>query len=130
MGTMPRFRMFATKLCAIDNCLKDHLDSQADLHLDWLEKQMVNAPSGSGIDTGTIFDWEKSTPNKLIFYFSFHHMNENGYYDGWTEHALTVKPSLMWQYDLHISGPNRNEIKDYLYEVYDDWLSEPISNYL
>src|SRR5580765_24295 len=47
-------------------------------------------PHGSGIDSGVKFDFDKSNGEKLIFYFGFHHMNEDGYYDGWTEHALTV----------------------------------------
>ena len=37
-------------------------------------------PSGSGFDAGTKFDWEKSTSEKLVFHFGYHHLNENGFY--------------------------------------------------
>lgn len=84
-------------------------------------------PSGSGIDNGTSFDFHKSTPEKLVLYFDFHHMNENGVYDGWTGHNLTVTASLVSGLNLKISGRNRNDIKDYLYETYDHILGQLVS---
>ena len=75
-------------------------------------------PSGSGFDNGTKLDFQKSTPENLIFYTSFHHMNENGYYDGWTEHTITIKPSLQFGYRLVISGKDRNDIKEYIHETF------------
>ncbi len=85
------------------------------------------APSGSGIDNGTKLD-ATSKPNRLVFTFGFHHMDENGYYDGWTTHTAVVTPSLVWGYDLRITGQNRNEIKDYLHDVFTYWLNEEASN--
>lgn len=75
-------------------------------------------PSGSGIDNGVEIDLGASTGEKLVFTFGFHHMNDGGYYDGWTDHTLTVKASLAHGIDLKISGRDRNAIKDYLYEVF------------
>lgn len=80
-------------------------------------------PSGSGIDSGIKFDWEKSNRQKLVFTFGFHHMNEVGYYDGWTYHVLTIAPSFPFGYSLKISGSNRNQIKDYLYDLLSDCFS-------
>lgn len=85
------------------------------------------APSGSGIDTGTKINLEKSSANKLVFEFGFHHMNENGFYDGWTEHTAIVTPSLTSQFDLRITGRNRNDIKDYLHDTFYWWLSDTIT---
>jgi len=51
-------------------------------------------------------------------------MNEHGFYDGWTEHRITVKPSLAFGFELTISGRDRNEIKDYLSDVFYLWLRE------
>jgi len=45
-------------------------------------------------------------------------MDEYGGYDGWTEHTITVRPDLIHTIVLGISGRNRNDIKDYLYDVY------------
>jgi hypothetical protein len=83
------------------------------------------APSGSGIDCGTKLD-DDSTAQKLIFNVSFHHMNDSGYYDGWTEHRVIVTPNMAMDYDLRITGPNRNDIKTYLYDVYSGFLDQQI----
>jgi hypothetical protein len=75
-------------------------------------------PSGSGFDRGTTIDLDASHADKLVFSAPFHHMDENGYYDGWTDHTVTVTPSLQLGFNLRISGRNRNAIKDYMYETF------------
>jgi hypothetical protein len=87
-------------------------------HLDSLDSLARYFPSGAGIDSGARLKLDDCTPDKLVFTFSFHHMNENGYYDGWTDHTVTVRPSLAHGFELKISGQNRNDIKSYLYEVF------------
>ena len=84
-------------------------------------------PSGSGFDSGTKFDFDKSTPNKLVFQTSYHHMNQNGYYDGWTEHTITVTPSLQFGFDAVIGGRDRNGWKEYAYEVVNGCLNEEVT---
>jgi len=76
-------------------------------------------PNGSGIDSGCKVDIENSGKNKVVIEFSFHHMNENGYYDGWTEHKAIFKPSLTG-IELKITGKDRNMIKDYLHDLFFD----------
>jgi hypothetical protein len=114
----PLYREFASLLNAIDNCRKSG-------NTEWLEKHETSLdalesflPSGSGINIGTKLDRDKSTSEKLVFSFSFHHMDERGGYDGWTDHVLTIRPSLQFGIDIRISGRDRNQIKDYLYETY------------
>lgn len=84
-------------------------------------------PSGSGLDSGTQLDLSASTGEKLVFQTSFHHMNDVGSYDGWTEHTITVKASLIRDIDIKISGRDRNDIKDYLYDVFYWFLQETIT---
>lgn len=81
-----------------------------------------NGPSGSGIDQGTKLDVACSDADKLVFIVAFHHMNEVGYYDGWTEHTIRVYPAFQGV-RLTISGEDRDEIKDYLHDVYYTWLT-------
>ena len=76
-------------------------------------------PSGSGFDSGTKLR-EDSTPEKLRFQADFHHMDENGYYDGWTEHQVIITPCLKYGYSIRITGRNKKQIKDYLYDLFDD----------
>jgi len=74
-------------------------------------------PSGSGFDNGTSIDCDLSHAEKLVFTTSYHHMNDGGCYDGWTEHTVTVTPSFSG-FNLRISGRNRNEIKDYIRDCF------------
>lgn len=92
---------------------------------DKLARIMAEMPSGSGIDCGTKLD-DSSTPDRLVFNVSFHHMNENGYYCGWTEHKVIVTPSLVRGVDIRITGRDRNDIKDYLWQTYEYALTRPI----
>lgn len=71
-------------------------------------------PSGSGFDNGTRIDLDRSHGERLVFHTSFHHMNESGMYDGWTEHTVTVTPSFHDGFRLRIGGRNRADIKDYI----------------
>lgn len=92
-----------------------------------LVEDVENAlPSGSGFDSGCKFDVSASRPDKLVFTTSFHHMNDAGMYDGWTDHKVTVVPSLMFGFELRVSGKDRDGIKDYIAEAFqsvlDTWV--------
>lgn len=82
---------------------------------------MRHAPHGSGFDNGTMLDFDKSGGAKLVFTTAFHHMTEHGYYSGWTEHTVTVTPAFDG-FDLKISGRDRNDIKDYIADVFNTFL--------
>ena len=94
--------------------------------LDWIEKQHL--PSGSGIDSGTRIDRARTTPDKVVLVTSFHHMNEHGMYDGWTDHVIFCRPAFDG-ITVSIGGRDRNGIKDYLHEVFWDALSAPCQRY-
>lgn len=74
-------------------------------------------PSGSGFDNGTTIDLDASREDRLVFNTAFHHMNEGGFYDGWTEHTVTVKPSF-WGTSIKVGGRDRNLIKDYIGDTF------------
>lgn len=95
---------------------------QCEDNLDKLEQML---PSGSGIDAGTKIDREKSGKDKVIINFEYHHLNGDGYYDGWTQHKLIVKPTFMG-IEMNIQGRDRNDTKDYLYDLFDTVLNEQI----
>ena len=79
-------------------------------------------PSGSGFDQGTSL--VSASCNKIVFTTSFHHMDENGFYDGWTDHTITIKPSLITSFDVNVSGRDKREIKNYIAEVFNDLLND------
>lgn len=122
---MKRYEQIALLIGAVQNCAKGGNYEWKERHEDSLDEIMLNtSPSGGGIDNGTSIDVDNCTADKLVFATAFHHMDENGYYDGWTDHTIAVKPSLIGGITLRISGPNRNDIKDHLHDVYHSWLTE------
>lgn len=88
--------------------------------------EMDTAPHGSGIDSDVVLDISKSNRNKLIFLVSYHHINETGFYDGWTDHKIIVTPDLVFGYTVKITGRDRNFIKDYLADIFNEWLREDV----
>jgi len=125
------YQLLATKLDARARCLeKGNTEWFAHHEVAILDIMRDTAPSGSGIDNGTSIDLDKSTGNRLVFDMSFHHMDENGMYDGWTDHTIIVKPSLIFDIDVKISGRNRNNIKDYLHDEVYWWLKTTVEETL
>ena len=96
----------------------------AEKRLQEIEQNLL--PSGGGLDNGTSIDLDKSTGRKIVLHCSFHHMDEHGFYVGWTEHTITVVADLITDFDLKISGRNKNEIKEYLAEIFDFALRAPV----
>jgi hypothetical protein len=108
----------ATLLQSVENCARSGNSEWHTRHLGTLAALVKESmPSGGGFDNGTTLD-SASTPEKLIFHTSFHHMDESGMYDGWTEHRVTVRASLVFGITLHVSGRDRNDIKDYIAETF------------
>jgi hypothetical protein len=133
----PLYQHIALLVEARNNCLRDHAAAKeprmldhwrewADRHADSINELVRDhMPSGSGVDTGTKFG-EDSKPDRLVFRCSFHHMDEFGGYDGWTDHDIIATPSLARGFELRITGRDRNEIKDYLSDLYVSALSAEI----
>jgi len=85
-------------------------------------------PHGSGIDNGNSIDFDKSSSDRIVINSSFHCMDENGFYCGWYDFSVTVKPSLQFRFDMKIQGRNscldRNNLKEYIYEIYEYALGQ------
>jgi hypothetical protein len=117
MSQLINLSVLSSKFDAYQRCIETNNKEWEENHRGAIEEILKALPSGSGIDDGVKFNWNHSTPQKLVFTFGFHHLNEGGFYDGWTNHILTITPKF-GGYDLKISGPNKNHIKDYLYDVF------------
>lgn len=123
---MKKYEAIARSLNAYNNCITSNNKEWEEKHLEKINEYMESSPSGSGIDSGTMINFFHSTDNRLEFDLDFHHMNENGMYDGWTSHSVIVKPDLMFGFSLKITGKNRNMIKEYLNDVFYSWLNEEV----
>ena len=115
-GTMRYYSALAQAIQWYNDTTEEY-KGQAEDKIRELEKQL---PSGSGVDNGASVNLKLSTPQKIVINTAFHHMDGNGYYDGWTEHQVIVTPCLKYGYALRITGRNRNQIKDYLYDLFDN----------
>lgn len=121
---MKLYKYLANQLSRIDYMRRNDRDGEARGICDQVTAFVKeHFPSGSGFDTGTHLDWDKSTVNKLVFRTEFHQMDGNGAYDGWTQHEIIVKPSFLYDCDIRITGRDRNQIKDYIDEVFTSILS-------
>jgi hypothetical protein len=118
------YQKIASLLQAIINCEKSNNQEWLYNHRQTIDELMKNAPAGSGFDSGTSLDFLKSTPEKLVFNTAFHHMGENGFYDGWSKHEVIITPSLAFGFNIRVTGRDRNEIKDYIAEMMDSFLNE------
>jgi hypothetical protein len=115
----------------IANLIQARSNCSASGNIEWFEKHTdaidalvaEHMPSGSGFDNGTQLDLILSHVDKLVFKVSFHHMNEVGYYDGWTHHTVTVTPSFIGGFNLRVSGRNLNDIKGYIGDTFAESLS-------
>lgn len=125
---MKLYQKLALLVHARLNCLKTMTEQGrewADEHDENIRGLVsVYMPIGSGVDNGTWIDLEKSTGQKLVFHAPFHHMDEHGFYDGWTNHTITVRPSLEFDLTLKVSGRNRNDINSYLHDLFYECLTK------
>ena len=115
---MKVYQAIASTCIARSNCLRARNETWEEKHTVKIHK-LINKylPSGSGWDCGTNISWDENPNEKLVFYGSFHHMDEHGGYQRWTSHNVIVKPD--WQgISLRITGRNHNDIKEYLADLF------------
>ena len=114
------YKELASTLDAYQSCKKS-LNTWQEKHAKRLEELLDKLPHGSGIDGSYYLNWD-ADPNKYIeFSCQFHLMNDNGYYDGWTDFTVRVYPHLFLDVRLVISGkfPGKyQDVKESLYDVY------------
>lgn len=119
---MEVYQAIALKIQAMRNCNKSGNGEWFTRHHDAIDNILRDyLPSGSGFDAGTQFDVCEHVDNgrdELRFTTSFHHMNETGFYDGWTEHNVIIRPNLSHGFTLRVTGRDRNGIKEYIADTF------------
>ena len=73
-----------------------------------------NFPIGSGICNTEVIS---VTDKKIVIGFSYQHYNDNGYHEGYTNHECRITAKFD-DFNIYISGRNKNDIKDYLHELF------------
>lgn len=110
--------LLARLIQARANSLINKNQEWVDKHTIYIDEILKALPSGSGIDAGMHIDYDRSNSQKIVFTFSWHHMDEHGYYDGWSHHELIIRPTF-GDKDLRITGKRLSNIKDHLYDMFD-----------
>ena len=116
---MPLYQLIARAGDAANNCARNGNAEWQQVWEELLAQCEELLPSGSGFDAGTKI--EHASASKIVLQTSYHHMSD-GYYDGWTEHTVTVVPNLRFGFELRISGRNRNDVKEHIEYVFDNAL--------
>lgn len=115
-NTIKVYQKIARELAVINNEKADNeWVERAFDNIAYIEKEIL--PYGSGFDNGCKISIEKSTANKIVIECNFHHMNDNGYYDGWTYHNCIITPDLAYGLDMKVTGRDKRGIKSYILET-------------
>lgn len=126
--TQPLYMRLASAFTARANCERTGNREWFDRWTDTIDRLIDDyMPSGSGWDHGTHYDLSQWKPDRIKFTGSFHHMNDGGMYDGWTDHAIIVTPTFDG-IALDITGRDRGDIKDVLHDNFYHALTLPISD--
>jgi len=130
---MKIYQKIAGLVKARRNCERMENWEWFDKHEETLsEMEREFLPSGSGFDSGCSVNFEKSG-KWLYIDCPFHVMNETGYYTGWHNFTVIVKPDLISDIDLSINwyGPADGEtdidgLKEYILDTIHVALTQKI----
>jgi len=121
---LPLYQLIARAGDAANRCVVHGNTEWQRVWEELLEQCEELLPSGSGFDAGTKIEYAGA--DKIVLRTAYHHMNDSGYYDGWTEHVITVVPSLTHGFDIRVGGRNKNDVKGYIAEVFYDVLGQEV----
>ncbi len=121
MGTITRVQALACALHWRDDANPMYIDTAESV----VAELMALAPSGSGFDSGTHLQEWRAKPERIILRTEFHHMDDHGCYSQWSNHTAIITPSFDG-FEMRITGRDYRDIKDYIAEVFDGWLNEPV----
>lgn len=94
-------------------------------HNDTIDRMNKLLPSGSGFDEGCQIVREAVRGKEsFVIKAPYHHMDENGFYRGWTDYKIRVCPSFIGGFSVRVTGKNYNGAKEYITELFCSVLQE------
>lgn len=120
---LPLYQFIARAGANANNCAKNGNEEWQQVWEEALAQCEELLPSGSGFDAGTKIEY--ASADKIVLRTSYHHMDD-GSYDGWTEHTVTVFPNLAYGFGLRVSGSDKNGVKEYIADVFYDALCSEV----
>lgn len=123
MSSTPLYQRIARTIRAINNnCKRDGKELWYARHCDTLQSYQEELPSGSGFDSGCKIR-QTVAQNAFCVDVAFHHMDEHGWYDGWSKHSVTVTADLAFGFEIKIKTTEPNDHAD---DLFLDFLGESI----
>jgi len=132
MQKVALYKMMAARITAIENCKRYGDTEWEPRHQEELKKLLDFLPHGSGIDEDWTISIDRSNSERIVLSNSFHVMNEVGFYDGWIDFTVTIRPDFISGFKMNIKGRfsdyrwQGESIKEYLYQVLDFGLRESV----
>lgn len=117
---MKLYQKIARLIACINSAPDSNMFDTWETELTNIERNVL--PHGSGFDSGCRI-LNTSRRNRIEISCDFHHMDEHGYYDGWSEHVVIVQPCLQYGFTLKVTGRNRDGIKEYIADVFHELLN-------
>jgi len=126
----PLYKVLANSIQAYKNCIQGQNPWRGKWRDNVSYCEENHLPHGSGIGDCKV-DIDKSSGNKVVIFSDYHVMDENGFYDGYIDFSVTIKPNLLFDFTLEIKGKfgKYQDIKDYLYEVFEQDLRREVEEY-
>ena len=129
------YAAIANTQTAYFNCIRMNNTEWQAIHQDKLVEYQEFLPHGSGFDSDPEIYLMHGNSDRIIIRGSYHVMNENGFYAGWAEYTVTVKPS--WNginIDVHVDYENDDEelriddLEDYISDSFYHSLYQEIDD--
>lgn len=110
--------------------LSDTDEERCAKQIEIIEELTSRFDTGSGFDGKAELILDESHKNKLVFIIPYHHMDEAGYYDGWSKLKVVVTPDLAFGTSIKITGIMRKYRErgdgDYFIECIDNILTADV----
>ena len=117
------YQHMASAIDAMKRCERNGNAEWRVRHNDRLHAMLQALPHGSGLDTDWHYDGDKCNAERVTLTISYHNMDEQGGYCGWSDLVITIRPSLIHGTVLRITGGD-SLLKDYLYDILTSALCE------
>jgi len=126
---MPLYRALAEAMQSLRNCEASKPTSPsggwATRWANVVRELVSSLPHGSGFDSDPRISLQQSKPDRIVIDGSFHKMDSNGYYCGWSDFRVTVKPTFDG-IDVDARGAGSTDLNDYIAETYRHALCEHV----
>lgn len=101
---------------------------QHDDILDFIEQELL--PSGSGFDSGTKINREKTTDTRIVLDTAVHPLTDAGYYTAWKHFSIIVSASHLFGFTVKSSKKLPWYIREWVLDTFYEVLDTEVEYYV